>query len=130
MLKHAEKHDRLVRMPEEPSILCADEIYEEIIANASRDQIQGLSGAIVLSRGTSDHALNSSFPELKAFYPLLSGHKGSPIRYQIVTLDSKYDQTYLLAALDLRKSNSIADLSDLHPETLRWCYLIAGHQPA
>lgn len=130
MLKHAHQYDYLVRMPEEPSILCAVEIYDQIIANASRDQIDGLCGSIVLSRGTIDHALDRTFPELKTIEPLLSGHKGSATRYQMVFLDNKHNQSYLLAALDLRKWNLIGKLSDLHPTTLRWCYLIAGHQPA
>jgi hypothetical protein len=74
--------------------------------------------------------LDVSFPALKTVTPLLSGHKGSPNRYQIVFLENKHNESYLLAALDLRKSDLIVKLSDLHPHTLRWCYLIAGHQPA
>ena len=130
MLKHAHQYSRLYRMPEEPSIYCADEIYESIIANASPDQIEGLCGSIIMSRGTADHALDASFPELKTITPLLSGHKSSPTRYQIVFLENKYNESYLLDALDLRKSDLITRLSDLHPATLRECYLIAGYQPA
>lgn len=118
------------RMPDEESIQCADKIYEEILANASANEIEGLCGALVMTRQTLDHAIDRSFPKLKVISLSVSGHKGSGNRYQFVFLETKNDETFILAALDLRKLDAINSLADFDPETLRWCYLIAGVQPA